>query len=139
MYSLNTHWLRLRRAGCDPLTILEEESRRGQRRQQSSAFDTERTRTVFCQENACHGGKKKEKKTLYNPSRTLCRGEPEADCGVYDIIFLLFVGLFCPRDNWSVRKSFQRTGHCQRKATSWWNVKSSVFRIPGQRAPSLAL
>lgn len=49
---------------------------------------------MFCQENVCHGGKKnKGKKTLYNPAGLFAEGgEPEADCRVYEAVFLVFVG-----------------------------------------------
>lgn len=45
--------------------------------------------------------KKKNPPNLHNPSETV---RTKADCGVYNSIFLLFVGIVSLRDNRVIRK-----------------------------------
>lgn len=83
------------RAGCDLLTILEEKRSSGDSRL----------------------------RPLIPKEPKLCLPRKCLSCRGYDIIFLLFVGLFFPRYNWCIRKSFQRTGRCQRKNNGWSSLQ----------------
>lgn len=85
------------------------------------ASDTEeRARSVFSQENACHGGKKQKKKgkkkTYITPAGPFTQGgDPEVNCGVHDGVFLRFVGLFPPPP--------PITGALGNKFSGWVNIK----------------